>query len=457
MKLQQRFLLYAVVIIFTSVLAGFIFTNILYVSFVKEKVNERYLAVLEECTEHIENNDISLEDASDYFYSMSKLGYQMALISEEGKQYTFGDPFDDIKLNKSMSALLSDDQTTYYGVQSIRFPYFMISHFSNKLENTVGLQVNIEGQQWALFLRTNNSSLFTEFHLVLFGFIISGFVISVIGILLISRKLIRSLSELTAATQEIANHNFDYPLTIDGKDEIGQLADSFRIMQKKLANTDETRRKFINNVSHDFQSPLLNILGYSELLENEVSSQEGKHYNDIISTEAKRLSNLTKQLLVLTSLDQGTYPINKQSVRIDEQLHSVVRSLMWRIQEKELEIDLDLQPTSIYGDKTLLLNAWENLLSNAIKYNIEHGSILVRCYEEGSLVVVQIQDTGIGMDEKSLSHIFERFYRVDKARNREGMGLGLSIVQEVLSYHQADIEVKSEAGKGTLFTIFFEK
>ncbi|MGR5996001.1 histidine kinase dimerization/phospho-acceptor domain-containing protein [Bacillus cereus] len=91
-------------------------------------------------------------------------------------------------------------------------------------------------------------------------------------------------------------------------------------------------KKFINNVSHDFQSPLLNIQGYSELLDQEILSSEGKKYNSIIQTEAKRLSNLTKQLLVLTSIDQGIYPINKQLVRIDEQLHQVVHSMLWRIE-----------------------------------------------------------------------------------------------------------------------------
>ena len=143
---------------------------------------------------------------------------------------------------------------------------------------------------------------------------------------------------------------------INRKDEIGQLADSFRIMQQRLAKTDKARKEFINNVSHDFQSPLLNIQGYSELLERELSSSEGKKYNNIIQTEAKRLSNLTKQLLILTSIDQGAYPINKQLVRIDEQLHQVVHSMLWRIEEKGLEIKIDLQPVTVYADRSLLMN-----------------------------------------------------------------------------------------------------
>lgn len=457
MKLQQRFVMYAVLMIAASIIVGFAVSNFLYVSFVKEQVNDRYLNVLEEFTEQIELDKISLEEASSYLYSKSKLGYQIALVTEDGTMRAYGDPFEQMQLTVEMVELFDEGVATYNGIDNAGFAGLMMSHFENSLSNTVGLKVNIEGKDYGLFLRTTNSSMFTEMHLVLFGFVISAFVISIVGILLISRKLIRTIGELTAATEEIANHNFDYPLTITGKDEIGKLADSFRMMQEKLANTDETRRKFINNVSHDFQSPLLNILGYSELLQSEITTEEGQQYNAVIQTEAKRLSNLTKQLLTLTSLDQGTYPINKQPVRVDEQLHSVVRSFMWRIQEDELEIDLDLSAASVYGDRTLLMNAWENLVSNAIKYNHPFGSIIIRTYETEYAAFVEIEDTGIGMSQQSVDHIFERFYRVDKARNKEGMGLGLSIVQEVLTYHQATIEVTSEPGRGTKFKIAFPK
>lgn len=457
MKLQQRFILYVVLMIAASIVIGFAVSNVLYVTFVKGQVNERYLHVLEEFTTQIEIENISLNEASIYLNSKSKLGYQIALVADDGTVYAFGEPFEEMQLNERMESIFEKGTTTYNGIDETRFSGLMMGHFENSLANTVGIKVKIEGHDYGLFLRTTNSSMFTEMHLTLFGFIIASFVVSIIGILFISRKLIRTISELTAATEEIANHNFDYPLTITGKDEIGKLADSFRMMQEKLANTDETRRKFINNVSHDFQSPLLNILGYSELLNAEVQSEEGKQYNAVIQTEAKRLSNLTKQLLMLTSIDQGTYPINKQEVRIDEQLHSVARSFMWRIQEKELEIDLDLAATTVYGDRTLLMNAWENLLSNAIKYNDEFGSIIIRTFETETAAFVEIEDTGIGMTQEMVDHIFERFYRVDKARNKEGMGLGLSIVQEVLSYHQATVEVESELGKGTKFKIHFHK
>lgn len=456
MKLKQRFILYTIFIICISIVVGFICSNMLYTAFVKEQVNNRYVAITKEMAEQIERHEITIEATSNFLETMGKLGYQIALVKEDGTQYRFGEPFKEHILNEQMLTLFNGEHT-YNGMKSFKRSFFMMSHFANDIENTVGTNVMIEDEQWALFLRSNNTSFFTEFHIIILGFIVAVLICSIVGILLLSRKLIRSISELTSATKEIANHNFDYPLMIEGRDEFGELAASFRMMQQKLANTDEARKKFINNVSHDFQSPLVNIQGYSELLDQEIVSDEGKKYNKIIQTEAKRLSNLTKQLLVLTSIDQGTYPVNKKMVRIDEQLHQVIRSMLWRIEEKSLEITIDLQPGTVYADRSLLMNAWENLIGNAIKYTQEYGEICVQCYEENAQVIVKIQDSGVGIEKEMIDKIFDRFYRVDKARDKEGMGLGLSIVQEVLSYHHASIEVESALNEGTTFTITFYK
>lgn len=456
MRLQQLFLIYTLIIVLISVFIGFIISNVIYVAFVNEKMNNRYLQMAEQLAEEIEQQEINFEGALGFLETMSHLGYQIALVSEDGEMITFGEPFKKTALSDEMLALFEGEKV-YHGVKNMKKSYLMLSHFSNDVRNTTGTTITLEEQEWALFLRSNNTSFFTEFHLIILGFIIAVFISSIVGILFMSRRLSNPLTELTSATNEIANHNYEYPLMVNRKDEIGQLADSFRMMQKRLANTDEARKKFINNVSHDFQSPLLNIQGYAELLDKEVTSVEGKKYIQVIQSEARRLSNLTKQLLILTTIDQGTYILNKQFVRIDEQLRQVINSMLWRIEEKGLEIKIDLQPITLYADRSLLMNVWENLISNAIKYNKEYGEIALYCYEDEHHVIVKIQDTGIGIQQNVLEKIFERFYRLDKARNKDGMGLGLSIVQEVLAYHEATIEVDSEINKGTTFIVSFPK
>lgn len=453
MNLQKKYILFTFFIICTSVFIGFIFSNIIYFAFVKEQMTNQYLEVANQLVKQIEDHEQNWQAATDFLETISHLGYQIALVKKDGEIVFFGEPFRQTELNEQMLALF-DGENVYQGVKSFKHSYLMVSHFKNDIENTVGTKLTLEGEELALFLRSNH--FFTDFHLIIFGFIIAVFISSVIGILFISRKLTQLFTQLTNATEEIANNNYEYPLTIYRKDEIGRLADSFRMMQKKLANTEKARKKFISNVSHDFQTPLLNIQGYSELLDRENLSNEGKKYNQIIQTEAKRLSKLTKQLLILTSIDQGTYPMSKQFVRIDEQLQQVVYSLLWRVEEKGLEVKFDLEPVSVYADRSLLVMVWENLIGNAIKYNKEYGEISIQCFKEKSKIIVKIKDTGVGIDKEALEKIFDRFYRTDKARNKDGMGLGLSIVQEVLYYHHASIEVESEVGKGTTFTIVFE-
>ncbi len=144
-----------------------------------------------------------------------------------------------------------------------------MDHFSNELENTVGVPFKIEEQQYALFLRPNNKMLFSDIHMVLAGFVVAMAIVSLAGVILMARQLIRPITQLTEATKAVSNENFHYTLDISRNDEIGQLAESFNFMQTQLAHNDEARKAFISNVSHDFQSPLMNIQGYADLLQSE--------------------------------------------------------------------------------------------------------------------------------------------------------------------------------------------
>ena len=243
-------------------------------------------------------------------------------------------------------------------------------------------------------------------------------------------------------------------MNISRNDEIGQLAENFNLMQQQLAHNDELRKGFINDVSHDFQSPLMNIQGYSDLLQtDELRKEDRLQYAAIIQRESKRLSNLTKQLLILTSLDQASYSLQRNSVRLDEQLKEIIRKSQWRINERELELSYKLEPVSIQGDAELLISVWDNLLSNAIKYS-ELGSIIsITCREVHDEIQIIFKDTGIGINNEQLTQIFVRFYRGDTARKKDGTGLGLSIVKKVVELHGGQVNVTSKVGKGSTFVI----
>lgn len=330
----------------------------------------------------------------------------------------------------------------------------MMDHFLNELENTVGVPFEIGEKQYALFLRPNNKMLFSDIHMVLAGFVIAIAIVLLIGVILMARQLIRPITQLTEATKAVSNENFHYTLDISRNDEIGQLAESFNFMQKQLAHNDEARKAFISNVSHDFQSPLMNIQGYADLLQSEnVSDQERLEYSAIIDRESKRLSNLTKQLLLLTSLDQATYPLKYKQVRIDEQIKEVIRKHRWRLSEREIDLSYKLEEASALVDEELFVNVWDNLLSNAIKYTDAGGSVLITCRQYAQCIEVQFKDTGIGMTPEAVEQVFERFYRVDEARKKDGTGLGLAIVKQVVELHGGEIKLDSILGKGSTFTI----
>ena len=240
-----------------------------------------------------------------------------------------------------------------------------------------------ENKPYALFIRPDIRLLFSEVHTILAGLILVMTVLSLLAMLLFAKALIRPITKLTAATQQLAHEKFDTVLNIDRADEIGQLAASFNRMTERLQENDRTRKEFISNVSHDFQSPLLNIQGYVDLLKNpSLTEQERQEYASIIELETKRLSTLTKQLLLLTSLDQSTRIVKRESYRLDEQLKETVRKYRWQMEESQLQISYKLEQIIFDGDAGLLQNVWDNLLTNAIKYNIEGGQIHLHLQKE---------------------------------------------------------------------------
>ena len=279
--------------------------------------------------------------------------------------------------------------------------------------------------------------LFSDIHSIVVGFILAVAAVSLVGVFLMTRQIIKPITQLTEATKAVINENFNYSLDISRNDEIGQLAESFHKMQRQLAHNDEARKAFINNVSHDFQSPLMNIQGYAELLQNGVTDEERSEYLEIIDRESKRLSNLTKQLLLLTSLDQAAYPLQMKEVRVDEQLREVIRKHRWRLSERDIELSYQLDKVTAMVDEELLLNVWDNLLSNALKYTNPGSMIFIGCRQEGNLVLVECRDNGIGLSASEAEQVFERFYRVDQARKKMGLDWDSRFPKRLLSYMKA--------------------
>nr|WP_275900425.1 HAMP domain-containing sensor histidine kinase [Anoxybacillus rupiensis] len=218
---------------------------------------------------------------------------------------------------------------------------------------------------------------------------------------------------------------------------------------------EQLRQEFVSNVSHEIQSPLTSIIGFIHALKNDkLSAEQRARYLHIIETESKRLSKLSDNLLKLTSLESEHHPFEPKKYRLDQQLKNIVLACEPQWLEKAIDIDIVLDKTEIVADKDLLDQVWMNLLHNSIKFTPQKGKISISVSQSGQKIQVAVSDTGIGMSEEEKMHMFERFYKADRSRNRSegGNGLGLTIVKKIVSMHHGDIKVESTKGKGT--TIF---
>jgi signal transduction histidine kinase len=264
---------------------------------------------------------------------------------------------------------------------------------------------------------------------------------------------------LLDAMDRIAHGDFNVFITSGYNGIYTEVIDAINRMAQQLGTMEGLRQDFISNVSHEIQSPLTSISGFAQLLQDQdatLTPKERTRYLGIIEAESKRLSKLSDNLMKLSSLESQSTPLNRTDYRLDQQLQSVILMLEPQWQSKGLEVEAELAPTTYNGDEELLAQVWTNLLGNAIKFTPAGGSLRVALYtEKDGHNLVRIVDNGIGIAPEDQIHIFERFYKVDKARERTagGNGLGLSLTKKILELHDGHIDVHSALGKGSTFTV----
>jgi signal transduction histidine kinase len=258
--------------------------------------------------------------------------------------------------------------------------------------------------------------------------------------------------KLTHTLNEIANGNFNAFIELDEHAPHNDIAEAMNEMTRKLGTLESMRADFVSNVSHEIQSPLTSISGFAKLLKDEsLPPEQRRHYAEIIETESRRLSGLSENLLKLSSLDNNKIPLNKTDFRLDKQLEAIALTLEPQWSAKNIELSCEFTPTTVNADAELLTQVWLNLLNNAIKFTPDSGTIQLTVNSEQ----VTVRDTGCGISDDDKLHIFERFYKVDKARDRSlgGNGLGLAIVKKIAELHGFSLAVDSEIEKGAQFTV----
>ena len=298
--------------------------------------------------------------------------------------------------------------------------------------------------------------------------LIIGLIISVLLSLLLAKTLITPIQYLTRAAEKVAAGDFSAKVENSSRDEIGILTRTFNNMADQLENnidsltkSEKMRREFVANVSHELRTPITSIRSYAETLldsADSIDEDTRQHFMSVIVNESDRMTKIVQDLLTLSRFDAGSFTFDFQRFSFAKSVEDVYSAQLLEAQRREHAFSLEfVSPiTEITGDRARIEQVLINLVSNAIKYTPEGGTISITAGQQDGEVWCSVQDNGIGIPKEDVEHIFERFYRVDKARSREfgGTGLGLSIAYEIVERHGGRFEVKSRKGHGTRMTVY---
>ena len=341
-----------------------------------------------------------------------------------------------------------------------QFPRF----FERELRIEEGIPIvidgNLVGTYFNLGMRLENRpplpTQITRLYNTLIFASVGAVLISIFLGVLLARSLTRTLRELTAATQKVALGELDQQVPIRSKDELGQLAASFNQMSSDLTKARDLRRQMTADIAHELRTPLTVVLGHTEALSEGQLPPDPETF-EIIYDETKRLSRLVEDLRTLSLSDAGELRLNWQDITPKDLLErtAAARKQSALSNQIQLEISADENLPRVHVDADRMIQVLVNLLDNALRYTPAGGKIYLSARKTADRVEIIVKDTGPGIPEEDLDHLFERFYRADKSRQREagGTGLGLAIAKSLLESQGGQISVESERGAGATFII----
>ncbi|TCO78694.1 sensor histidine kinase [Marinisporobacter balticus] len=327
---------------------------------------------------------------------------------------------------------------------------------------TVGMPIFINGQvDNAIIMHSplyGITKAIKEVHKIIWTAMSISFFISFIILYIVSKKVSSPISEMGQVAGKLAQGDFSQRVQFSThiEDEVGKVTRTFNDMADRLEKIEENRRSFISAVAHELRSPLTLIQGFVQgMVDGTVEEEDNDKYLNIMLGETKRLTKLIANLLDIQKMESDQYPIYPQAFDMNE---LIVRTLMKYeedIDKKNIQIDIKLSEnrTFVWADKDAYEQVLINLLENAMKFMKESGRLQIKSEYAQDKIWVEIQDNGIGIDKEEQNKIWDRFYKVDKSRDRNkmGTGLGLYIVKKIIDRHKEEIKVVSEKGKGTTF------
>ena len=286
----------------------------------------------------------------------------------------------------------------------------------------------------------------------------------IIGVLILafaifaSGRLVRPLRRMEKSIRDIQTGYEEDRLNVNTYTETKEMSESFNQLFGRMKTIDDSRQEFVSNVSHELKTPLTSM----KVLADSINAMEDapvelyKEFMEDITNEIERENKIITDLLSLVKMDKSAADLNISSININEMLELILKRLRPIAEKQNIELVLEtFRPVTAEIDEVKLTLAITNLVENAIKYNRENGWVHVTLNADYQYFYVKVEDSGIGIPEDSLEHIYERFYRVDKSHSREigGTGLGLAITRNAVLMHRGAIKAYSTEGEGTIFTV----
>jgi len=331
------------------------------------------------------------------------------------------------------------------------------------------------------YIKISNSFNEKSVHIRAFFLTITSLIISTVIATIISgiasKRILRPIRTLSKATEEVAKGNFSVKIGIPKDYEFALLAKNFNKMVHELSSIETLRNDFVSNVSHEIKTPIASIQGFAKLIQDKnLDDDERSEFTDIIISEVDRLRNLADSMLgsrqlpsyemvnvheplelKLSKLENQEVITGKAEFALDEQIRCAILIMEPEWSEKGIDLDIDLDKVSIIGNEDLLQQVWLNIIGNAIKFTEKGGTIGIKLMDLKDKIVIKVSDNGVGMNEETQRHIFDKFYQGDKSHLSKGNGLGLSLVKRIIELCDGEIKVRSKLYYGTTFTIGLPK
>lgn len=285
----------------------------------------------------------------------------------------------------------------------------------------------------------------------------SLFISTILGTVLsmiLSRHSVNKIDRLVKGLSEIGQGNFAVRLDSIHKKHSDQVTDNFNKMAQELSSIEVMRSNFVSNFSHEFKTPIVSIQGFAKLLKDTNLSEEQRiEYLDIIIDESSRLSVLAHNTLILSKLESQEMISDKRTYSLDEQIRQCILLLESSWQSKKINLQISLPTILMINNENLIEQLWINIIGNAIKFSYDGGTVAISATTALNNAIITVSDNGIGMDELTAEHIFDKYYQGDSSHATQGNGLGLSIVHRIIDLCGGNIRVKTKPNGGSTFII----